>query len=191
MSPAPFGSSPATLWIWVVSRASAKVSGGRIPGKRLASIVLPEPGGPIISTLCAPAAATSSARFAVVCPRTSRKSRLLLSLATCAALAVPTTGWNCSGLWSNDTASVRCFTENTRTPSTMAASAALSGGTIRFRIPLRPAADAFHHGGLGGIIRRNNQIPDSLAPRRHRHREHSTNRSHAAIQRQFADEHRS
>ena len=45
-----------------------------MPARRLASMVLPEPGGPIISTLCAPAAATSSARLAVVCPRTSRKS---------------------------------------------------------------------------------------------------------------------
>ena len=32
------------LWIFVVSIASAKVSGGRIPANRLASIVLPEPG---------------------------------------------------------------------------------------------------------------------------------------------------
>ena len=51
-----------------------KVSRGRMPASRLASIVLPEPGGPIISTLCVPAAATSSARLAVVWPRTSRKS---------------------------------------------------------------------------------------------------------------------
>ena len=36
----------------VVSSASGKVSGGRMPARRLASIVLPEPGGPIISTLC-------------------------------------------------------------------------------------------------------------------------------------------
>ena len=35
---------------------------------------LPDPGGPIISTLWPPAAATSSARLAIACPRTSRKS---------------------------------------------------------------------------------------------------------------------
>ena len=62
------------LWILVVSIASANVSGGRIPASRFASIVLPDPGGPIIRTLWPPPAATSSARFAVVWPRTSRKS---------------------------------------------------------------------------------------------------------------------
>ena len=36
-----------------------------IPASRLASIVFPEPGGPMSSTLCAPAAATSRARLAV------------------------------------------------------------------------------------------------------------------------------
>ena len=46
------------LWILVVSMASSKVSGGRIPANRFASMVLPEPGGPIISTLWPPAAAT-------------------------------------------------------------------------------------------------------------------------------------
>ena len=40
----------------------------------LASMVLPEPGGPIISRLWPPAAATAIARMAVCCPRTSQKS---------------------------------------------------------------------------------------------------------------------
>ncbi len=53
------GRSPATLWTLVVSRASSSVSGGQIPGMRLASIDLPLPGGPIIRTLCPPATATS------------------------------------------------------------------------------------------------------------------------------------
>jgi hypothetical protein len=65
---------PAMLWILVVSIASSKVSGGSTPASRLASMVLPEPGGPIMSTLWTPAAATSSARFAIVWPRTSPKS---------------------------------------------------------------------------------------------------------------------
>jgi hypothetical protein len=47
---------------------------GRMPGKRAASIDLPVPGGPTISTLCAPAAATSSARFTCCWPFTSLKS---------------------------------------------------------------------------------------------------------------------
>ena len=66
--------TPATLWILVVSSASSKVSGGRMVAMRLASMVLPEPGGPIISRLCPPAAAISMARLAVCCPRTSPKS---------------------------------------------------------------------------------------------------------------------
>lgn len=40
-------SSPATEWIAVTSSASDSVSGGRIPGRRCASIVFPIPGGPV------------------------------------------------------------------------------------------------------------------------------------------------
>jgi len=51
-------------------------------GIRLASIVLPEPGGPIIRMLCPPAQLISSARLAVCWPRTSLKSnRVMLRLA--------------------------------------------------------------------------------------------------------------
>ena len=49
--------SPATLWIRVTSSASARSSGGRIEGRRRASIVLPTPGGPLSSRLWPPAAA--------------------------------------------------------------------------------------------------------------------------------------
>ena len=55
---------PAALWTWVISRASSKLGGGRMPGRRRASMVLPAPGGPTMSRLCPPAAAISSARFA-------------------------------------------------------------------------------------------------------------------------------
>ncbi len=55
------------------SRASSSESGGRMPGKRLASMVLPVPGGPAKSRLWAPAAATSRARRAWNWPRTSGK----------------------------------------------------------------------------------------------------------------------
>src|SRR5579884_3744917 len=44
-------SRPAMLWIFVVSMASSSDSGGMMVGIRLASIDLPEPGGPIINTL--------------------------------------------------------------------------------------------------------------------------------------------
>ena len=46
-----------------------------MPGRRRASMVLPVPGGPARSRLCRPAAASSSARRARSCPRTSARSR--------------------------------------------------------------------------------------------------------------------
>ena len=52
------------LWIRVTVIASARVSGGRIDGRRRASIVLPVPGGPESRRLCEPAAAIVSARIA-------------------------------------------------------------------------------------------------------------------------------
>jgi len=47
---------------------------GKMPEMRCASMVLPVPGGPTINRLCWPAAATSSARLAACCPRTSLRS---------------------------------------------------------------------------------------------------------------------
>ena len=56
------------------SSISSGVSGGRIEGRRAASIDLPEPGAPIISRLWPPAAATSSTRLALSWPLTSARS---------------------------------------------------------------------------------------------------------------------
>ncbi len=56
-------------------------SGGRIEGNRCASMDLPDPGGPIMSKLCPPAAATSSARRALSCPRMSARSGSPVALA--------------------------------------------------------------------------------------------------------------
>jgi len=70
----PGASSPRAEYTRVVSSDSAGVSGGRIVGIRLASIVLPDPGGPIINRLWCPAAATVSARLPDSWPRTSAKS---------------------------------------------------------------------------------------------------------------------
>ena len=66
---------PAAPCTFVISIASAVVGGGRIPGSRRASIVLPAPGGPTIRRLWPPAAAISSARRASAWPRTSARSR--------------------------------------------------------------------------------------------------------------------
>ncbi len=70
----PPSSSPATEATMLVSSASAGVSSGRIPGRHAASSDLPAPGGPIISRLCPPAAAISSARLALSCPLTCLRS---------------------------------------------------------------------------------------------------------------------
>ena len=68
------GTVPATEWIRVDSSASANVMSGKMVGMQRAISVLPEPGGPIISTLCPPAAAISSARLALDWPLTWQKS---------------------------------------------------------------------------------------------------------------------
>ncbi len=62
----------------MVSIDSLDVRSGRIVGTRLASIVLPEPGGPIISRLWPPAAATMIARLAISWPRTSAEIDLVV-----------------------------------------------------------------------------------------------------------------
>src|SRR6266571_4919579 len=54
-SDSPSGRVPATEWIFVVSSASSRLILGKIVGRRRASIVFPEPGGPTMSMLCPPA----------------------------------------------------------------------------------------------------------------------------------------
>ena len=76
----------------------------QIPAARFAIIVLPEPGGPVISTLCPPAAAISSARRARACPRTSAKSPCTDDGGTLSMTGVSRTG---SGWFRAATASVR------------------------------------------------------------------------------------
>ena len=61
---APRAISPATECTIEVSSSSLGDSGGNRPGRRWASIDLPEPGGPMNSRLWPPAAAISSARLA-------------------------------------------------------------------------------------------------------------------------------
>ena len=59
-----------------VSIASSSDISGKRSAKRLASIVLPVPGGPRKSRLCCPAAAIVKARLACCCPIISVRSRL-------------------------------------------------------------------------------------------------------------------
>src|ERR1700683_4919068 len=133
-----------------------------MPAKRFASMVLPEPGGPIIKTLWPPAAATSSARLAVVCPRTSRKSGRHSSGESKAG-GDEGVGWNLSGWLRYATTSERCRMPNTRTPSVTAASAALSAGT--------------HQGGR------------PLTARADRDRQHAAHRPQRTIERELAHQH--
>ena len=65
---------PATLCIFVVSKASSKLKSGNIVGILLAIIVFPDPGVPIRRQLCPPADAISNALFIFSCPLTSEKS---------------------------------------------------------------------------------------------------------------------
>ena len=62
------GQQAPTLYILVTSRDSCEVIRGKMEGIARASRVFPAPGGPLISRLCPPAAATSRARFACSCP---------------------------------------------------------------------------------------------------------------------------
>ena len=75
ISPLPSPSFPATECILVVSRLSPNDSGGRMEGRRFASMDFPLPGAPTNRMLCPPAAATSNARFTFSCPFTSEKSK--------------------------------------------------------------------------------------------------------------------
>ena len=80
----------------VVSIDSLLVSGGRIVGTRFASIVLPEPGGPIISTLCIPAAAIARnvkgcwnlGSCGMGCPTNAKQSMLVTTIPAAANVGV-------------------------------------------------------------------------------------------------------
>jgi hypothetical protein len=77
---------PVALWMRITSIASERSSGGKIEGRRPASIVLPVPGGPLRRLLWAPAAATTSALTASAWPRTSLRSGPCLDMLVCARL---------------------------------------------------------------------------------------------------------
>ena len=66
-----WGSSERSAQVSVISSSE---SGGRMPGRRCASMDLPVPGGPLIRMLGPPAAAISSASRAVCWPFTSCRS---------------------------------------------------------------------------------------------------------------------
>ena len=157
--PAP--SSPATLCTLVVSSASSSDIAGRMPGRRRASMVLPDPGGPMSRMLCAPAAATSSARFAPACPRTSAKSAS--SRMAAARYRAGSTAAGASGA-----SPARCRhtsasepAPSTEIPATTAASGTLGNGTMSAAAPDARAARAM--GSAPRIGRRSPSRPSSPA----------------------------
>ena len=123
---------PAALWTWVISSASSKLGGGRMPGSRRASMVLPAPGGPIISRLWPPAAAISSARLASSCPRTSARSGPS-GLASSGSATAGRAGSGDQRPWSRSASRASVGIALTSIPSTSAASAAFASGTSRRR----------------------------------------------------------
>ena len=134
-----------------------------MPGSRFASIVLPLPGGPIIKMLCPPAAATSSARFAVCWPRTSLKSNGNISVSCSNSNACTRNGGadNVPKLsaFSSSRTSFSVRTGKTSTPSTTAASRAFAAGTINLRIPWSRASTAI--GSTPGTARTAPSKPSS------------------------------
>ena len=114
---------------------------GSIPASRFASMVLPEPGGPIIMHVVFHPPPPLRARAAPACPRTSRKS---------GARAAPAArAWRRAlreailrACVSSSTTSARWRTPNTLTPSTTAASAAFGSGRSDWRIPCSRAQTA-------------------------------------------------
>ena len=66
-----FVAASAAVFLYIVLALDVS---GSMEGTQRAISVLPEPGGPTMSTLCPPAAAMVSARFALFCPLTFTKS---------------------------------------------------------------------------------------------------------------------
>lgn len=133
-SPSSRRKSPATEWILEVSIASSSVKGGRMEGTRFESMVFPDPGGPTMITLCAPADAASSARFANCWPLTSQKSASV-SGDSQGVRAAASDGLSASPRFRNSHTSLREFPRKSWIPSTTAASLKLPSGRT---IPLYP-----------------------------------------------------
>ena len=143
LTPAPASSSaqrsnltsPSIRRFYSVVDATGSAGGSRGSG-------FPDPGGPTNSRLCPPAAAISSARRAVSCPRIS----LISAVAACssaASLAGAVAGSTGASPLKVAMSSFRLFTGNTAvSPPATAASAALSRGTYIRRNPRRRAQAA-------------------------------------------------
>ncbi len=141
----------------VTSTASVSDSGGRIDGRRSASIVFPAPGGPKRNMWWPPAAAISSARRAVGCPRSSARSGIFGTDAGSAGTAGSSSVWP----YNQATSVARFRGASTVMPSTSAASLAFSGETIAVVNPACRAA--MSAGSVPGTERRLPSRPSSAS----------------------------
>ena len=160
-SPRESSRTPATLWIRVVSMASSSDIGGKMVGMRLASMVLPAPGGPISKMLWPPAQATSSARFAAfgrarrACPRVLIRLREHCRVST-------STGCRFGRVDQID--------------------------GLRQRASHR-RRDALDHRGFASVGLRDHYVLDAAFTRGQRGGKCSADRTHAAIERKLAEKH--
>ena len=144
---------PPTEAMAATCRRSSSTSAGSTPGRREASRVLPQPGGPTSNRWCSPAAAISSARRACAWPQTSARSGTGSgghdSASACGSSTRP------------DSAAHTCSRVRALRTSLFAASAAsppLANGTT-IRLPSRAAASAA--GKLPSIARTSPVRPSS------------------------------
>ena len=109
---------------------------GRMEGMRFAMSDFPEPGGPMSSRLCPPAAATSTARRTPSCPLTSVKSGCSPKPAKANGSVTVGKGAKPGSPDKNRSAASSVSTGTASTPSMSAASCAATRGRMT---PLRPA----------------------------------------------------
>ena len=149
----------------VVSSASSRVSGGRMVGRRRASIVLPEPGEPIINDVV-------SARRSDL----QRPFHMRLPFHVGEVLGIP------QRLCAERLSGGRLRRNDLRL--------AVQAGDD---LPERRDADRvdpLHDRRLGGIPGRQHQPPQPFGTRPDRQGQHAPHGFHRSVERQFADEHR-
>ena len=126
--------------------ASFEFRGGNIVGKHRAKRLFPEPGGPMRSRLCPPAAAISRALRAFGMPFTSRR---LVDVVEC-GLHV----WIAGGSFIPFISSVACSSESAASifkPQTAFASAAFFLGRISDLMPISFASSASESAPFMGL----------------------------------------
>ena len=111
--------------------------------------------------LCPPAQATSRARLAACCPRTSRMSTAYCAASASIELASTRTGANDSGALIRSTACGSVRTAKTSMP--------------------------FHDGRFARVGLRNDHGLDLVLARRQRRRKRSAHRAHLAVERKFSE----